>query len=877
MSRRACPRRLASLHLSAARATALVVSLVSSGAWACRAPSPIAPVVSGAIDVHHVALALRFNIAERQAAGTATLTLSPTRDVERITLDGVQLTIEGVRLANGTPLAFTYDRAAHDDALAITLDRRYARDESLTVAIAYRTTWVNDSDPNNLGGSDGKGVRFFSPTTTEPRKRPQLWSMGMPEGNRYWFPANDAPDDHHTTDFSATVAAPLMVIATGVQESTTNNADGTRTFRWRSTTPHANHLTSFVIGEFVDVPQEADGVPLHSFGYPDEVDAVRASVVRLPDMMRYFVQLTGARYPYPRYSQVFVQDLGWGHGNVMASTLTENMVDDAPTHADYFYLWDGLEAEALAHQWFGAWITPRDWRHAWLARAFAHYLDALYSEHRNGRSEFLLWNRQGDQWTYFADWTNGARYTVVPAVGADSAAAEAMGNAPSVRGAMVLHMLRKELGEAQWQQLLRRFVATHGGTSVTTDDLQQAVEAVHGASMQWFFDQWVYGAGHPVFDVTQRYDASAQRLTLTVKQVQRPDSGSSRPAPLFQGNVDVAIDGTVRTVRLAAQGENVFSFLLPARPRLVHFDVEGSWIKEMTFEKSLDDLLYQLEHDRDVVAQRWAITQLVAHSRDTTTSSDARPRIRAALRQVVLGPAHWRLRLTALAQLQALLTPPDARVPLVLDDSTADMLRAVVARDSAWVRAQAYGFMGATRDTAWVPTYLAALSARSHVESFAAATALGASRSAHAYDALVAMIGVPSWKGENRLSALAGLKALGDPRAVKPAVAALADSTSPRWTLAIARWDFRIAAAELLASLGRGADGYSIVNARFERSLAEGDVNDMFSNMLLLSTLGDARAGRAIAALRARFSSDSNALAAVSFYERTLTSAAGAR
>ncbi|MBK6304518.1 MAG: hypothetical protein IPF47_01885 [Gemmatimonadetes bacterium] len=224
------------MHLSAARATALVVSLVSSGAWACRAPSPIAPVVSGAIDVHHVALALRFDIAERQAAGTATLTLSPTRDVERITLDGVQLTIEGVRLANGTPLAFTYDRAAHDDALAITLDRRYARDESLTVAIAYRTTWVNDSDPNNLGGSDGKGVRFFSPTTTEPRKRPQLWSMGMPEGNRYWFPANDSPDDHHTTDFSATVAAPLMVIATGVQESTTNNADGTRTFRWRSTT-----------------------------------------------------------------------------------------------------------------------------------------------------------------------------------------------------------------------------------------------------------------------------------------------------------------------------------------------------------------------------------------------------------------------------------------------------------------------------------------------------------------------------------------------------------------------------------------------------------------------------------------------------------------
>jgi aminopeptidase N len=64
----------------------------------------------------------------------------------------------------------------------------------------------NDSDPNN-GGSDGKGVRFFA-DDHGTRKRPQLWSMGMPEGNRYWFPANDSPDDHHTTDFSATVAAP---------------------------------------------------------------------------------------------------------------------------------------------------------------------------------------------------------------------------------------------------------------------------------------------------------------------------------------------------------------------------------------------------------------------------------------------------------------------------------------------------------------------------------------------------------------------------------------------------------------------------------------------------------------------------------------------
>ena len=57
------------------------------------------------------------------------------------------------------------------------------------------------------------------------------------------------------------------------------------------------------------------------------------------------------------------------------STISENMVDDYGTHADFFYLWDGVEANDLAAQWFGSLLTPRSWEHAWLNNPAAVHVE----------------------------------------------------------------------------------------------------------------------------------------------------------------------------------------------------------------------------------------------------------------------------------------------------------------------------------------------------------------------------------------------------------------------------------------------------------------------------------------------------------------------
>ena len=125
-----------------------------------------------------------------------------------------------------------------------------------------------------------------------------------------------------------------------------------------------------------------------------------------------------------------------------------------------------------------------------------------------------------------------------------------------------------------------------------------------GESLDWFFDQWVYKMGHPVFKITKSYDESKHELTLSVKQIQEIDATESCPqVEFFQGKIEFEIDDKIEQVTLKPLAENVFSFQVSDRPKLVNFDYNSVWIKEIEFAKPLEELLYQLRHDKDVLGK----------------------------------------------------------------------------------------------------------------------------------------------------------------------------------------------------------------------------------------------------------------------------------
>jgi aminopeptidase N len=811
------------------------------------------------VDIKHIGIDLRFDWQKKKAYGATSVTLTALEPIDLVTLDAGMLSIDSIIMVKGPHLEFDYDGSDKNDNLRITLDRTYNAGAEVTIRISYSTNHVNRPDPGSLGGTDGKGLRFSEPTSNDPTRMREIWSMGDPESNRYWFPSYDSPDDLRTTEFAATVERKFTVISNGRLLETKDNPDGTRTFRWKSDTPYANHLTSFAIGEFADVRQKYQDVELHNFGSPRERDWVAASVERLPDMVRFFSEKTGVKYPYQTYSQVFVQEIGafTGKPNLNFATITENMVDDFATHADYFYLWDLTEAEALAGQWFGGYVTAKEWSDVWLNKGFAHYFNCLYNENKNGRDEWLLWVHSFDHGSYLGEWSSGNRHPIVTKHYENSDVFTTDSYA-TIRGGLVLNMLRKHLGEELWWKAIRRYLRSHAHKTVVTDDFRRAIEKTSDQPFEWFFNQWVYKMGHPIFEVTKNYTDG--KLVLIVKQTQKTDPNTKFPqVEFFQGNLEIEIDGRVEQVRLEPRFENVFTFALPGQPKFVNFDFQSTWIKEIKFEKSFDELLNQFQSSKDVLARQSAMIELAAIAKNEKSSAADKDKVQTALRSTILGNDYWRLRNAALSQLVGLYPVGS------LDDATIALLLSVIKKDKSWVRASAIGFLGTTREAKYADTYLDALNDESFRVINAAAIAIGRSKSPKAFDALAKLKDKPSMKSQSLISALAGLKALGDPRGYEIAFNALADLNLPRWRLSSIppTWDYRDFAVDTIASMNKGDDAYPLVLERFKRSISEDDLNGIFANVLLITSLADPRGQEVFELLKEKFKNDGSTLSVV--------------
>lgn len=823
-------------------------------------PDPKLPR-NGNIDVKHIAIDLRFDLYEKKATGSATIRLTALQPLDKITLDAAFMSILDVTDTTGRKLNFQYAGGEAYDNLGIDLGSVLNPAQEISIIIKYQTNWKNETDPLNLWGSFGKGIRYFHPTGTEPRKRNQVWSSGAPDYNRYWYPCYDNPADLLTTSFTATVDKELMVISNGKLIHKKENKDDTNTWAWEMKQPHANHNTSFVIGYYAELVQDWGNIRLHNYAYPDEIDAVKASTVRLSDMMSFFSVRTGTPYPYASYSQVFVQDYPWGGGhNAGLSTISENMIDDAGTHADFFYLWDGVEANDLAAQWYGNWIVPKDWADSWLSKSFARYFDGLYSEYKNGFDEFQFWNRSFNLSSYLADWNARIRRPIVTNR-YDQPATMFNDNYASLRGAEVLHMLRSQLGDETWWKLIRNYTQQYGGKQVETSDFKKVVESVAGKSMDWFFDQWLYKTGHPVFKIEKIYDPVKKQLDITVIQEQIQDTISGYPAAkYFSGKVGIELDDSIKEVWLEAKPLNTFSFYLPAAPRFINFDYESRWIKEVKEEKSTEEWLWLLDHSRDILARNQALTVLSSKFNGSLSKEDSN-RIIQSFRGIVMGNAYWRLKATALSKIRSVVKPP-------YDNETVNMLLDIVEKDSSWMRTAAISFLGFSKDNKFIPLYKKYLSDKSDRVINAAAIALGKTKDKTVFPILNELRFKSSWKNQSLISALNGMKELGNKRAIPIALEALKDTPAmPRWTLATSTWDFRIAAAETLVALNAGSEGFDIVYKRYLQSIADNDISDIFNNVLLMATIGDKRGKPIFDQLKLKFKDHTAALTAIAQYE----------
>lgn len=825
--------------------------------------------------MRHVALDLAFDPEARRAQGTARLDFVAPEPMRYVVLDAVDLAISEIRDGDGRALAFTLDKNRADGALTVKLAQRLAARETATLLVRYATDGRNETDPANIWGSYGLGLRYLAPSASDARRRRQIWSSNEPGSARRWYPGNDRPDDLRSFEIRATVPKGMTAISGGRLLGKTTAANGAATFHWRIDAPHQNHRSSIVIGEYANTPVRAGQWTLNNYGYADEADGVQASTERLADIADWMQRTLGRPLPFAGYDQVFVQELPAGMVGPGLAVLTENFVDSKEVHRDFLYLWDDLEAESVAQQWFGASVAPHGWEDSWLARGLPRYLATLYNEERNGIAEVQLspYHVFGDLQTTMAEWDAGDRTPIAPSAVSDPSQF-VNGNAAYIRAGMALRTLEGEIGRGRVLAAIRTLAADKAGQTATTADFVSAVNRAAGKDMAWFFRQWFGNVGYPVLRPRWSYDAGARTLTLEIAQ-QGAAGGAQGFAGdgLYRGRIEVEIEGRIETVDLAPIPLNRYQFDQPHAPRFVNLDPAARWIAKVEASPATAERFAAARESRVPLARRQALIAIG----DAAGATDAQRMTASVLaREILSGDAYWRLKATALGQLRTLATKATDGGKIVLDDASRAALLATIRgndRDEAWVRFNALSLLGDTRDPAHADLYLSLLRDPSDRIINAAARALGKSGSAKAFDALVALEPHSSWKNQSRISMLDGLAELGDPRAADIALSRLADTGGARWTLVTPVWDYRLAAAQALQRLGASSRGFDVLAPMLDKALAERHVNDAFYNANLMLVLADPRARGAFDRIEATFKGEPAAGAAIVVLRQQLDAA----
>jgi aminopeptidase N len=519
------------------------------------------------IDVTYYGLDLNLTHTPRYLRGAVTVTFkSNSSNLSSFFLDlnsTTATTGEGLRVdsvkAGTQQLAFQFAQ----NKLTITPIQPLVFDQALTVTVFYQ------------GIPNSRDLGSFRFSTHERTTEPAIWSLSEPYGAPDWFPCRDTPADKaDSSSVRITAPARFVSVSNGVLVSTVDNPDSTRTYHWRNSYPIAQYLISVALSnyELYNTPFTTGGqtMPITHYIYPEVLPLVKASLDQTPAIMKLFTERFGP-YPFLREKYGHAQ-IGRGNGGMEHQTIS-SMEEGALT--------PGVIAHELAHQWFGDKITCRDWQNIWLNEGFASYAEAVYAESTGGRTAyqstmnaFATRARTAVGSIYVQDITNFASIF--------------NSSRTYAKGATVLHMLRGIVGDSTFYRILKTYTASPYvayGTA-TTDYFQAVAEQVSGQNLGYFFNQWIFGAGYPVYRASVANGPTAN--TASVRLEQRNAQANTNPT-LFTMPIQIRVQsaaGDTTVSVLSNQADQTFT--VPARGPVTGVVVDpNNWILKTVESTSL--------------------------------------------------------------------------------------------------------------------------------------------------------------------------------------------------------------------------------------------------------------------------------------------------
>ncbi len=417
---------------------------------------------------------------------------------------------------NGVPTPFQHI----GDSLFVTLPEQYAAGSTFDVTVFYHAT--QDAGTGDWGDPVHSIEIWDSLGQATHPNYPASWTLSEPFGAKYWWPCKDNPADKiDSADLYFTCAKPNRVVAEGTLMAITDH-DSTRTFWWHESYPIDHYLIAFICCVLDSVGHwhhfaDGDSMIVTNYLFPVTQDSITTQLTILDTILDVYERWYGP-YAFRKEKYGIAQ---WHGGGMENETLS--FCNDADS---------GTLAHETAHQWFGDAITCKTWNDCWLNEGFAVYTTDLFFRYCDGETIFdTLISQQEQSATSEPEGTVYTPDSLLPT--------EAVGALLYVKGPWVLHMLRFVLGsDSAFFRALREYVTgplRYGVAS--TQDLQTSVGKSMGKDFGWFFNEWVYGDGYPIYSIS--WDAhDGLHPAVTIEQ-----TGSTSASPFFTMPIELEFIG----------------------------------------------------------------------------------------------------------------------------------------------------------------------------------------------------------------------------------------------------------------------------------------------------------------------------------------------
>ena len=477
-----------------------------------------------------------------------------------ISLDAVELKINQILLNDNALISEPF---ITQQTLDINLTDDIQMGDTISLVVDYTYTWKKS----------GRGLHAYQkgkdmeagPAPLKERviiEENIAFTFNEPQMARFWFPCNDSPYDKALYSIDVKVPDGYAVASNGLNVDNETVEDNNIISHWVSNSPMASYLVVVHASKYVSyteyynkVSAPEEKVPVQYFVWSKDYEETRTDGLshnarhafrNMIDMMECLSSQL-IEYPFEKYGMAAIQPIFFGGMEHQAMTsLNRNMLrykSSSGYNIDHSN--QGVIVHELGHQWFGDLVTCARWNDIWVNEGGAVWTEMLWEESRSpgkGYNQIYKSRRR----SYMRPWNNTALEL------------HPLYDAPQYdlfeysitycKASMIYNMIYNIMGQETGLKIFRDILTHFAYKSVETIDVQNFLETNYPDSpVPWsrFFDQWIFKAGHPVYELA--YSMSGKdaetKVKVQLKQIQSEFPRHSKVPDLFITPVTFILKG----------------------------------------------------------------------------------------------------------------------------------------------------------------------------------------------------------------------------------------------------------------------------------------------------------------------------------------------